>query len=378
MSLAPFQVRTYRYEPIKRVPFLDLRVDEHERSQCLTAIDDILTSGIFLNSPQVEQFEAACKERSKAKYAVGVGSGTAALYLALRRLQIGPGHEVILPALGFVGSANAVRATGATPIFVDVRRDLLIDPQAAEAALTDRTRAVMPVHFTGNACDMTALLTLLLKRAIDIVEDAAPAWGATYNGHPAGSFGRFGCFSMNPMKVLGGIGEAGLIIGNHVPDEFCLRELRYHGMRGRDECVDVSLNFRLDAIQAAVLSIRLKSAKYQRKNRELTALMYNVGLAGIDGLEVPIVAEGVRSSWYSYTILCDKPIELQKYLADRDIETRIYHSTLIPDQAPYLNDGEWPVAKWAAPRMLSLPMHHNLNNDDAYRVIDAVHEFYRG
>lgn len=358
------------------VRFLDLRVDAHDRFQYLAAIDEILASGQFLNHPAVEQFEAECQALCKSKYAVGVGSGTAALYLALRRLQIGPGHEVILPALGFVGTANAVMATGAKPVFVDVRRDMLIDPFSVEEAWTDRTRAVMPVHFAGNVCDMTALQTLLLKRSIEIVEDAAPAFGATYNGQPAGSFGRIGCFSMNPMKVLGGIGEAGLIIGNHLPDAFCLRDLRYHGMRGRDVCVDYSLNFRLDAVQAVVLLLRLKSAEYQRKRREHVANMYNAGLTGVVGLELPSVAENVRSAWYSYTIQCDEPRELQKHLAEQGIETRIYHWVLVPEQIPHVTNGNWPVAKHVAGRMLSLPIHHRIIST-AF-VIDSVRSFFHG
>jgi dTDP-4-amino-4,6-dideoxygalactose transaminase len=357
------------------VRFMDLSVDAAMRKQYLNAIDGVLATGLILNSPELDIFEKQVVAYCGTSYAIGVGSGTAALYLALKALRIGPGDEVILPALSFVGTANAVAAVGARPVFVDIRDDLLIDPAAIEAAVTPRTKAIMPVHFTGNVCDMDALAAISERRSIAVVEDAAPAFGATYRDQKAGTFGLLGCFSMNPMKVLGAVGEAGIVLT--ASEALCsrLRDLRYHGMRDKDVCLDVSLNARLDTIQAAILSIRLQMLENNLKRRQAIAQRYAAHLSNV--VEIPRIAPHVRHVWYHYTILCDRRNELAIVLQKQGIESRIYHSRLMPGHPAHASNLEaYPIGRAVVDKILCLPMHEKLSDDEVDRVSDAIVVFY--
>jgi dTDP-4-amino-4,6-dideoxygalactose transaminase len=357
------------------VRFIDLSIDAAQRDEYLTAIDRILASGQFLNSPEGAAFEKDMAAFCGVPYVVGVGSGTAALFLALKALRIGSGDEVILPALSFVGTANAVAAVGATPIFVDVRTDLLMDPDGIEAAITSKTKAIMPVHFTGNVCDMDSVLSIAKRHALPVVEDAAPAFGATFRGKKAGTFGILGCFSMNPMKVLGGIGEAGAVLASSAELFGKLQELRYHGIRNKDICVEVSLNERLDAVQAAVLAIRLRHHDRRLAKRRRIAERYGARLGNV--VTIPEVSAFVESAWYHYTILCDRRDDLMRALEVERIESRVYHARLMPAHPVFAVDpARFAVGSRIVDRILCLPMHEKLRDDEVDRVIEAVSKFY--
>jgi dTDP-4-amino-4,6-dideoxygalactose transaminase len=359
----------------KLVRFMDLSVEAAVRRQYLDAIDAVLTSGLIVNGPEVEHFERQIAIYCGTQDAVGVGSGTAALYLALKCLDIGPGDEVILPALSFVGTANAVASVGASPIFVDIRDDLLINPEAVNAAITSRTRAIMPVHFTGNVSDMDALLAIAERQSLPIIEDAAPAFGATYRQRKAGTFGSLGCFSANPMKVLGAIGEAGIVVTQSETHAARLRELRYHGVRDKEVCLEVSLNERLDTIQAAILSIRLQEFEQNRQRREAIARRYAAHLSNI--VATPKVAAHVRHAWYHYAILCDRRDDLGRALAAEAIETRVYHPRLMPDHPVHARKArDYPVGRDVVDRILCIPMHEKLKDEEIDRVSEAVARFY--
>lgn len=360
---------------LENVRFMDLSLSSSTRRSCLAAIDSILASGVILNSPELERFEKQVAAYCGTRDAVGVGSGTAALYLSLKCLDIGRGDEVILPALSFVGTANAVAATGALPVFVDIRDDLLIDPHAIETAITSRTQAIMPVHFTGNVCEMDILTKIAHGRSLHILEDAAPAFGAMYRGCKAGTFGPLGCFSMNPMKVLGAVGEAGVITVQADNLSSRLRELRYHGMRDKEICVDVSLNARLDTIQAAILSIRLQALEEGLSRRDAIARRYADRLSNV--VHVPKPSAHVRHAWYHYTILCDRREELAKALQADGIETRVYHSKLIPEHPAHARPLEcFPNGREVVKRILCLPIHEKLKDVEVDRVSEAVIRFY--
>jgi dTDP-4-amino-4,6-dideoxygalactose transaminase len=359
----------------KVVRFMDLRVTAEARRQYLQAIDQILASGIILNGPQLEMFERDVASYCGTIDAVGVASGSAALYLALKCLGIGPDDEVILPALSFVGTANAVVAVGARPVFVDIRDDLLIDPAAVEPAITGKTKAIMPVHFTGNVCDMEALAAIAQRGSIDIVEDAAPAFGAMRGNRMAGTTGRLGCFSMNPMKVLGAVGEAGVIAVQSEPLASQLRELRYHGVRDKEICINASTNARLDTIQAAILAIRLRSLDRSLNRRAAIAERYTAQLSGV--VQVPRPPPNVRHAWYNYTVLCDRRAELARALQVEGIESRVYHSRLMPEHPPHAVDlSAFPVGCKVVERILCLPMHEKLHDDEVDRVAEVIVRFY--
>jgi dTDP-4-amino-4,6-dideoxygalactose transaminase len=359
-----------------KVRFLNLSVGESERKQYLAAIDKILAGGMILNGPEVETFEREVAAFCGANFAVGCGSGTAALYLALKCLHAGPGDEVVLPALSFVGTANAIAAVGAKPVFVDIRDDMLIDPARVEEAITPHTKAIMPVHFNGMIGDMAALAAIAARHNIPIVEDAAPAFGAIRQGRKAGTFGPLGCFSMNPMKVLGGIGEGGIVIAETEALAERLRELRYHGMRNKEVCIDVSLNARLDTIQAAVLSIRLRGIDANLTRRDEVARRYAAHLSNV--VEVPRVPEGDRHAWYCYAILCDRRNALAAALTEQGIECKIYHPMLMPSHPAHGNGdlSHLPVGCDVVDRILCLPIHEKISDAEVDRVAEAVTRFY--
>ena len=356
------------------IRFLDLSVSTESRRDYLAAIDKILETGIVLNGPEVGIFERQVAEFCGTEYAVGVASGTASLYLALQCMRIETGDEVILPALSFVGTANAVAAVGATPVFVDIRRDMLVDPDAIESAVNSRTKAIMPVHFTGNVCNMEAIDAIGMRYSLPIIEDAAPAFGATYRNQRAGSFGRLGCFSMNPMKILGAIGEAGIVVTNSRSDAERLYNLRYHGLRDKEICEDISLNGRLDTIQAAILSIRMQSVEDRVQRRETIAKRYATQLSNV--VEVPRPAPHIRSSWYTYTILCDRRDDLYEALKLADVECKIYHTKLMPDHPAYSRPGHFPVGRSVVRQLLCLPMHEKLTDDEVDHVCQTIANFY--
>ncbi len=357
------------------VPFLDLKVPAVERAEFLHAIDKIFESGRILNGPEIDTFEKDVAAYCGATEAVGVGSGTAALYVALRCLGVGPGDEVIMPALSFVGTANAVASVGALPIFVDVRDDLLIDPNAVRVACTSRTRAIMPVHFSGAICDMNEISKITSQYGITLIEDAAPAFGATYRGRKAGSFGEFGCISMNPMKPLGAIGEAGIVLTNNSDTAQQLRHLRYHGMVNKNISTDVSLNARLDSIQASILSIRLRKHDANLARRAEIAAQYSEKLSGC--VQVPRHNSHVRSAWYTYSIICDKRDELFEFLNNSGIECKIYHNQLMPEHPAHLTSIEaFPVGQSIVRKILCLPMHEKLSCEQVDLVIKHVLDFY--
>jgi dTDP-4-amino-4,6-dideoxygalactose transaminase len=357
------------------VRFLDLSVPEATRRLYVDAIERILATGIILNGPEVETFERQLADYCGTEHAVGVGSGTCALYLALRCLRIGPGDDVIVPALSFVGTANAIATVGARPVFVDVLSDMLVDPAAIEAAISSRTRAIMPVHFTGNVCEMDALVKISERHGIPIVEDAAAAFGASYRGRKAGTFGPLGCFSMNPMKILGAIGEAGAVVVQSDSLLPRLRDLRYHGVQNKDICVDVSLNARLDTIQASILSMRLREIEGTLRRRQSIAERYAAHL--FNSVHVPKPAAHIRHAWYTYTILCDRRDDLARELESAQIECRVQHPRLMPAHPPHAGDlQQFPMGQSLVKRLLCIPMHEKLTDAQVDRVAETIVRFY--
>jgi dTDP-4-amino-4,6-dideoxygalactose transaminase len=357
------------------VRFLDLSCSEDEAEQYCAQIKRILKSGQILNGPEVEQFEKEVRGYTGARFALGVGSGTSAIYVALKALDIGEGDEVITSALAFPGTANAIASTGATPVFVDVGPDMLIDPQAIDDAITFKTVAVMPVHFTGQICDMDALKTICGKRNLLLVEDAAPAFGARYRGQHAGTFGVMGCFSCNSMKILASVGEAGVILTYNETLYEQMVLLRYHGIKNKDTCVRRSINNRLDTIQAAVLSTRLGLLWQLQQKRQAIADQYAAGLGEI--VRVPNPPNYIKHAWCHYAIRCNERDMLAQRLAEQGIETRIYHPKIMAEHPAYRSRlAPFPIALAASKEILCLPMHQHLTEAEVDHVIAVVRSFY--
>ena len=359
-----------------RIPFRDLSVkDPVLKKELLESVDQVLSHGRLLLGPEVEQFENAIAKLCRKKYAVGMNSGTDALYLALRALDIGPGDEVITTPLSWIATVNAIVLTGATPIFVDIGEDLNINADLVEAAITTRTKAILPVHFTGKLCNIEKIKDIALKHGIALVEDAAQAFGATRNKAPAGSFGTIACFSMNPMKVLSAYGEAGVAVTDDEALYKKLVSLRYAGTINKEDCHYPSLNGRLDTLQAAMMLVNLKYLNAIIKRQREIAKQYTQEL---DNLLTCPTDDGEDHVYYSYTVITDKRDELKEYLSLNNVETKIQHPILMPYHTAYKNKFKChiPVAERLIKQILCIPNATHLSSQDVDCVITVIRNFF--
>lgn len=360
-----------------RVPYLDLRVCKDERIGLLKTIDAVLEHGRIVLGPEVQELERRIAEYCGRWYGVGVGSGTDALFMGLKSLGIGPGAEVITTSLSWIATANAIALTGATPVFADISDDLNIDPQSVRSLITPRTKAIVPVNFTGKIADMPTLMDFADEHNLYLVEDACQSFGALLNGKRAGAFGTISCFSMNQMKIFSTCGDAGLIVTDREDIQQKLIALRHNGMVNRTECLEVSLNGRMDTIHAAILLHRLPQIEGFIHRRREIAKLYNDGLVGLVG--IPKEEENAFDSYYSYTIRAESRNELKSYLAENGIETQIQHPILMPSQPAYAHLPRTPLpnAERLVKQILCLPNHEKLSDNDVLYIINTVKEFYR-
>ena len=360
------------------IPLLDLSVkDAGLKSQLLEAVDRVLTHGRIVLGPEVEQFESKIAGICGTKFAVGVNSGTDALYLALRSLDVGPGDEVITTPLSWIATLNAITLCGATPVFVDINKDLNINADLIEEAISPRTKAILPVHFTGKPCDVTTIAQIAKSHSLFLVEDAAQAFGAHVNGTMAGSFGKVSCFSMNSMKVLNAYGEAGALVTDDAKLHEKLVMLRYAGTVNRDDCHYPSLNGHLDTIQAAMLLVNLQYYEEKIARRREWAEFYSQALGEV--VVCPQEEAGYHSVYYTYTIVAERRDELKEYLESRGVETKIHHPILMPYHTAYrdiLPKPHIPMAEYLVSRILSIPSHENLTLKEAEYVAKCIREFY--
>jgi len=360
-----------------KVPFLDLRVlDAEQKQEMLRAIETVMDHGRILLGPEVEALERELAVYCGVKHALAVGSGTDALVLAVRGLGLGAGDEVVTPAITFVGTANGIALAGAKPVFCDVTPDLVMDPARIEAAITPRTKAVMPVHFTGRVPDMDAIAAICRKHNLILIEDAAPGIGAERNGKRAGSFGKVGCLSINPMKVLNALGEAGAVLTDDDALFERLSILRYHGVVNKESCVTLSHNARIDTLQAAVILPRLKRLEQSIAHRRSVAARYNAAFKGL--FRLPQETQGHRDVYYTYTIQSPERGKLAEHLAEAGVETRVQHPMIIPQHPLYLEAdlSRYPVAMKAVSEVLCLPCHEKLDDAQVDHTIRAVNGFF--
>lgn len=310
------------------------------------------------------------------RYAVGVNSGSDALYLGLRSLGIGPGDEVITTALSWIATANAIALTGATPVFADIGDDLNIDPSSVFRLLTPRTKAIVPVHYTGKVCHMSALMALATDHRLLLIEDASQAFGASFRQRRAGSFGDVACFSMNPMKVFAACGEAGLVVTDREDVQERLVALRYSGTVDREKCIEASLNSRLDTLQAAILLKRLAHVEAIIHTRREIASWYDQALA--DVVLTPKEAPGEYDIYYTYTIRAGRRDELKLFLEASGVETKIQHPYLMPEQPAYRASarGDFPNARRLAQQVLCIPANEKISRKDVDYVAACIRKFY--
>jgi dTDP-4-amino-4,6-dideoxygalactose transaminase len=351
------------------------------KSEILEAVEAVLEDmNLFLgkNVTALEQeFAAFCG----VKEAVGVGSGTEALYLALKAAGIGPGDEVITVSHTFIATANAVAATGATPVFVDIDpRTMTMDGSLVEAAVTSRTRALLPVHLYGRLADMDTLAAIAREYDLFLLEDACQAHGAEREGRRAGSFGGAGAFSFYYSKNLGAYGEAGMVTTDDAELAERVRLLRNHGSRVRYEHLVTGSNSRLDELQAAVLRVKLRRLEeWNRRRRELAAA-YNRQLAGIEGLELPPLPEDGEHVFHLYAVRTPLRDSLQRALEAGGVSTGIHYPVPVHLQAAYAGlgyaPGLLPHTEAAAREVLSLPLFPELELEEVERVCAAVRDYF--
>lgn len=360
-----------------QIPFLDLSVKNPViKKELLESVSNVLTHGRLVLGPEVDMFEKLISEYCGVKYTVGVNSGTDALYLALRSLDIGPGDEVITTPLSWIATVNSIVLCGAKPVFVDITNDLTINNELIEAVISSKTKAILPVHFTGRLCDMHQISEIANRNSLYLIEDAAPAFGASYRGAKAGSFGNVSAFSMNPMKVFNGYGEAGAVVTNDTNIYERLMSLRYAGTINKEDCQEPSLNGRIDTVQAAMMLVGFKYLQNKIAKRREIASYYNNTLG--DSVICPQEREGYFNVYYTYTIIADRRDDLQEHLTSKGIETKIQHPILMPYHTAYKNSNKIkiPVAENLVNRILCIPSHENLTNQDIRHVANTIREFY--
>lgn len=350
------------------------------KTELLAAIERVIDHGIYILGPEVEEFERRFAAYCGVRYAVGVSDGTAALMLALRALGVGPGDEVITAPNSFAASASSAMLIGATPRFVDVRRDdLNLDPQRLEAGITPRTKAIVPVHLTGAPADMEPILKVSERYGIPVVEDAAQSVGTAYHGRKTGSMGRLGCFSLHPLKNLHAFGDAGVITTDDEPLYRWLLKARNHGLKNRDEVEFWSTNSRLDTIHAAVLTVMLEHLDGWIVERRAVAAEFVAALGDVVG--VPAEPAGCFHTYQTFMILAERRPALLQHLRERGVDAKVHYPVTIPQQEAARGLGhrpeDFPVATWLAERIVSLPLYAEMTEAQRRAVIDGVRSFYR-
>jgi dTDP-4-amino-4,6-dideoxygalactose transaminase len=365
-----------------RVPFTAL-APGLDRADVQAAIDRVIASGWFVLGPEVDAFESEFAQATGATYAVGVASGTDAIALILRALDIGPGDEVITTSLSAAFTALAVAMVGARPVFADIDPvRLTIDPGHVSSLIGPRTRAVLPVHLYGQATDMTELARIAARRNIAIVEDCCQSHLATAAGRPVGTLGVAGAFSFYPTKNLGALGDGGAVVTNDAQLAARVKRLRNGGQRGRYEHEEAGVNSRLDELQAAILRARLPRLAGWTRRRRILAARYRDGLQGVTGIDVP--REYDPGHVYHLFVIRVPRLEtarageprasLQASLGASGIETLIHYPTPIPAQKAFGSAGasQWPAAEAACSEVLSLPLHHHSSEADVDAVVASV------
>jgi dTDP-4-amino-4,6-dideoxygalactose transaminase len=371
------------------VPLLDLRAQYATiRDEIREAMDRVIDSQHFILGPEVEAFERDIAAYCGCAFAIGVSSGSDALLVALMAAGVGPGDEVVTTAYSFFASAGAIARLGARPVFVDIDpADFNIDTAKVSSALTQRTKAVMPVHLYGQTADLGPLMELARANGLVVVEDAAQAIGAEHGGRRAGSFGEYGCFSFFPSKNLGAFGDGGLVTANDSGIAERLRLLRTHGAKPKYHSRVIGGNFRLDALQAAILGVKLRHLESWTEGRRRNAARYRTLFAerittrGPRAVTPPADIAGRRHIYNQFVVRTAEREALQAHLKDRGIGTEVYYPIPLPlmDAFAYLGhgSGEFPESERAARETLALPIYAELTGEQQGRVVDAIVDWQR-
>ncbi len=360
------------------VPFLDLKAQYLSmRDELDSAMQQVINDTAFAGGPYVEKFEQEFAPYCQCSAAAGVSSGTNALHLALLALGIKPGDEVITAANTFIATAEAISHCGAIPVFADCDpKTYTLDPAAVEAAITEKTRAIIPVHLFGQTADMDAIMEIAQQHSLPVVEDACQAHGAEYKGQRAGSMGEIGCFSFYPGKNLGAYGDAGAVVSNNVELIDRVKMLRDHGSSRKYEHPMIGWTARMDGLQGAVLSVKLRHLETANQARHAHALRYKELLADCAEAALPFEAEGNRHVFHIFALCCDDRDALMKHLSEQGVGCGIHYPKPLHLQDAYAflgkGPGSFPVAENCASKYVSLPMFPELTEEQIQYTANAV------
>ena len=360
------------------IPMVDLRRQYLQlKEEIDAAVLDVLDRTQFILGPNVSALEAEVARYHGVPHAVGVANGTDALLLALRALGIGPGDEVITTPFTFIATAEVVALLGAVPVFVDIDpKTFNLDPALLEAAVTEKTRAIIPVHLFGQPCDMDPILAVARKHRLKVIEDCAQAFGARYRGRIVGTLGDAGCYSFFPSKNLACYGDGGMVITRDPETDAALRVLRNHGSAVRYHHSRLGYNSRLDEIQAAVLRVKLRRIDALNEGRRRAAGLYRQHIRRPD-VVLPFEAGDCRHVYHQFTVLTDRRDELLERLSRAGIAAAVYYPVPLHRQEVFRDrtasrGGDLPLSEDAARRVLSLPMFPEITEEEILRISDVI------
>jgi dTDP-4-amino-4,6-dideoxygalactose transaminase len=363
------------------VPFLDLKTQYKSiQGEIASALQTVLDNTAFAGGPFVETFEKEFAAFCQTEYAVGVGSGTDALWGALIGLGIGYGDEVITSPDTFIATAEAISFCRAKPVFVDIDEQTYnLNPDFLKRAITSRTKAIIPVHLFGQPADMDPIIKIAGEHGLFVIEDACQAHGAEYKGRRAGSIGHAGCFSFYPGKNLGAYGEAGAVVTNDPALAEKIKQFRDHGQAKKYYHSMIGWNARMDGFQGAVLSVKLKHLSAWNEARRRNAKLYNELLADVDKIQRPVEAEYAKHVYHIYAIRTSKRDALMSALAGKNIFCGIHYPIPLHLQEAYrflgYGPGTFPVGEKSATEFVSLPMFPELTNEQISQVVNAIIDF---
>jgi dTDP-4-amino-4,6-dideoxygalactose transaminase len=359
------------------IPFLDLkRFDLDLKNGLQVKFTTMLEEGLFSGGKEVTDLESTIKAKLESNYAIVVANGTDAIEIALRALQIGPGDEVIVPAMTWVSTAEAVVMVGAKPIFWDTDQDGLLAPDW-DRAITSNTKAVIPVHLYGKMVDMELLVAQAKNHQLFVIEDTAQAFGSVKNGRAAGTWGEIGCLSFYPTKNLGALGEAGMCLTQDSNLEERIRLLINHGQPRRDEHSLVGRNSRIDTLQAGFLNVMLDRFEEFQLTRKLQSKRYLDELASIEGLGLPIGILQSDHNAHLFAIQTERRDELQVFLREKGIGTSIHYPKILPELGIFESKGNFPNSKKISKSGLSLPLNPFLMDQEQDYIIEQISAFFK-
>jgi len=357
------------------IPYIDLKTEYKQiREQVLRELDRVLGAGEFILREDLSLFESKVGALIGSSHVVGVNSGFDALYMSLRLLGLSGGDEVIVPSYTFSASVAAIVEAGAIPVFADIGPDLNMDPQSVSERISERTKAIMPVHLSGRPCDMDCLCQLAEKHNLTIIEDSAQAFGSTLNDKWLGTFGLFGCFSLHPLKSLSVPGDGGFVVTDNDAYAVRLRELRDHGRSQDGRHSQLGRNSRLDNIHAAIANIKLQYFASWAARRQQVAKCYQRQLKGLSGVEILSTPKNASVVWSTFPLIVVEGIdELEKTLRDQQIEVFRHYRLPVHKMKPFVHmSNNLPVTDMLCERVLYLPIHPFIEDDTVQFICEAI------